>query len=240
MTTTAPSTWRGIDTRRVLPAADLALVTRFGEALMEADRLQVELAATLHQIRWHHTDAITVDTSPDDTEPPTGHRDPAGNAGIGPDRAAGDLKRMRRLIETAIAALDQAAAIAGSYPTGAEVSPEVEPTPGEDWCLACWKDAKYHSPVALRPDGMPRFKGLCRWCGEFRQTNRFEPPTWLLALKHRGERITDGMVDKAKEEHRRLHPKAKGKRKKPLVPDQPTRSERIDQLRQERAGRIRG
>lgn len=109
MTPTAHATWQGIDSRRVLPAADLALVTRFGEALMEADRLNLELAATLHQIRWFHVDAIAVDTSHDDTEPPTGHRDPAGNAGIGPDRSAADLRRMRRLIETAIGAIEQAA-----------------------------------------------------------------------------------------------------------------------------------
>lgn len=213
MTTTAPATWHGIDTRRVLPAHDQALVTRFGEALLEADRLQLELAATLHQIRWYHADGITVDTSHDDTEPPTGHRDPAGNAGIGPDRSAADLRRMRRHIETAITALEQASALAATYPTDVHQRPDVEPTPGEDWCLACWKDAKYHSPVALHPDGRRRFKGLCRWCGEFKAANGFEPPTWLLHEKHRGQFVTEGMVGNARAEHERERAarKAKGK-----------------------------
>ena len=87
-------------------------------------------------------------------------------------------------------------------------------TPGEDWCLACWKDAKYHSPVALHPDGRRRFKGLCRWCGEFKAANGFEPPTWLLHEKHRGQAITTGMVANAATEHQRERStKGKGKRK---------------------------
>ena len=212
-TETAPATWHGIDTRRLLPAADLALVTRLGEALMDADRLHLELPATIHQIRWHHAEGTTVDTSPDDTEPPTGHRDPAGNAGIGPDRAAGDLKRMRRLIETAIGALDQAAALAATYPTQVAPPADVESTPGEDWCLACWKDDKFHSPIAMRPDGRPRVKGLCSWCGEFKTANGFEPPTWLLHERHRGERINPMMVELARVEHQQLNAAKPGKGK---------------------------
>ena len=215
-TETAPATWHGIDTRRLLPAADLALVTRLGEALMDADRLHLELPATLHQIRWHHTEGIKTDTSPDPDEPPTGHSDPTGNAGIGPDRSAADLRRMRRLIETAIGAIEAATALAAGYPTQVHPPADVEPTPGEDWCLACWKDAKYHSPVALHPDGRRRFKGLCRWCGEFKAANGFEPPTWLLHEKHRGEHVTEGMVANARAEHARERAtkgKAKGKRR---------------------------
>lgn len=204
------ATWNGIDTRRVLPTSDLALVTRLGEALMEGDRLHLELPATLHQIRWHHTDGTKVDTTPDPDEPPTGHHDPTGNAGIGPDRSAADLRRMRRLIEAAINALDQAAGIAANYPTQAAMLPDLEPTPGEDWCRCCWKHDKVCQPVTTRPDGSPYYRGLCRWCGQWTKTLGGEPPTWMVRMRHRGEVITEGHAAKAKAEVARLKPKAKG------------------------------
>ena len=254
MTDIAPATWHGVDTRRLLPAADLALVTLDGEASTAHDRQHLELPATMHLMRdamagQPRAASYTPPSGPSsdrddpgaaDGEVATGHHDPTGDAAISGDRAAKDLRRLRFLVDQRVRITMELDALIASYPTQHQQSADVEPTPGEDWCLACWKDAKYHSPVALRPNGLPRFKGLCRWCGEFKAVNRFEPPTWLLALRHQGERITEGMVDQAREEHRRLHPPkaAEGKRRKLPQPDQVDRGDRLAEVREERRRRL--
>lgn len=226
MSTTAPSTWHSIDTRRVLPSADLALVTLDGEASIAHDRQHLELPATMHLMRdamagqpraASYTPPSTaanplhVDQGAVDGEVATGHHDPTGDAATTGDQAAGDLRRLRFLIDQRVKITMEIDQLLAGYPTQHQQRADVEPAPGEGWCLACWKDAKYHSPIALRPDGRPRHKGLCRWCGDFRQANGFEPPTWLLEIKHRGDRVTDGMVDKARLEARQS--KAKGRNK---------------------------
>jgi hypothetical protein len=224
----APSTWLGIDTRRLLPAADLALVTLDGEASMAHDRQHLELPATMHLMR----DAMAgqpkaasytppsgassdrEDPGAVDGEVSTGHHDPTGDAGTSGDRAVKDLRRLRFLVDQRVRITMEVDRLMAAYPTQHQLRPDIEATPGEDWCLSCWKDAKYHAPVALRPDGTQRFRGLCRWCGEFHQANGFEAPTWLLHLKHQGERITLGHVGKARDEHRQaMAAKGKGKRK---------------------------
>jgi hypothetical protein len=227
MTDIAHATWHGVDTRRLLPAADLALVQLDGEASTAHDRQHLELPATMHLMRdamagQPRAASYTPPSGPgSDREDPgaadgevaTGHHDPTGDAAITGDQAAKDLRRLRFLVDQRVRITMELDALIASYPTQHQQRADVEPTPGEDWCLACWKDAKYHSPVALHPDGRRRFKGLCRWCGEFKAANGFEPPTWLLHEKHRGQSVTEGMVAVARTEHLRDR-SAKGKAKR--------------------------
>lgn len=254
MTDIAPATWHGVDTRRLLPAADLALVTLDGEASTAHDRQHLELPATMHLMRdamagQPRAASYTPPSGPSsdrddpgaaDGEVATGHHDPTGDAAISGDRAAKDLRRLRFLVDQRVRITMELDALIASYPTQHQQSADVEPTPGEDWCLACWKDAKYHSPVALHPDGRRRFKGLCRWCGEFKAANGFEPPTKLLEVKHRGEHVTEGMVIEARAEHRRKQTaKGKGKRKvKP--PEMVSRADRLAEAAAERTSRLKG
>lgn len=35
-----------------------------------------------------------------------------------------------------------------------------------------------------------RYKNYCRWCGEWYAAHDSQPPEWVLAKHHRGERIT--------------------------------------------------
>lgn len=217
------ATWLSIDSRRALSARDQALVTRLGEALQAGDRLQLELPALLHLMRDHQAgqpraQSLTPSTGSshidDDAERPTGHHDPTGDAAITPDRAAHHQREIRRHLELAITHLSQAITIGQSYPSQATEPEDIEATPGKEWCRSCWKDRKYCEPITMRPDGQPYYRGLCRWCGAFASREGFEPPTDLVVLKHRGERITTPMVAAAKAEHRRLNPPKKTSKKR--------------------------
>lgn len=221
--TGAEATWLGIDSRRALSGSDQALVTRLAEALMAADRLQLELPALLHLMRDHQAgqpraQSLTPSSGSsyidDDTERPTGHHDPTGDAGIAPDQAARDQREIRRHLQLAMAHLDQAIGIGHSYPSQAGPQPEIDATPGTDWCRCCWKDDHYCEPIPVDTEGVPYYRGLCRWCGAFASREGFEPPTDLVVLKHRGERITAPMVAAAKAEHRRLNPPKKSSKKR--------------------------
>jgi len=219
------ATWLGVDSRRPLSGKDQAMVTRLVEALMEADRLALELPAVLHLMRDHQAgqpraQSLTPSTAggdwvDDDVERPTGHHDPTGDAAVRPDRAVSDQRQLHRHVEAAISHIDAAIAVANGYPTQAVEPADVEPTPGSELCKSCWKDRKYCQPVTLRPDGVPYHSGLCRWCGEARKSIGADPPTWMLERRHRGERITTTMIEKAKAEAQaqKIH-KSKGKGKK--------------------------
>ena len=63
----------------------------------------------------------------------------------------------------------------------------------EMWCTHCQRDDGHHSPRAERYRGLE----LCRWCGDFRQAEGVLPPLSLLKAHHRGERVTEAMVDAA-------------------------------------------
>lgn len=217
-------TWHPIDTRRVLPAADLALVTRWGEALMAGDRIHLELPAIMHLIRdamaghpqaahagergsprawcWAHertVDMCLADGSLCTGEIVAAHSDPTGTAAVSGDRAAADLADLRRLVEMHCRLMDQLHAIATRYPAQAQTRADVEAQPGEDWCRSCWRDRKYHEPVGRKATGVPYYRGLCRWCGQLaRDLGVVLPPLELVERKHRGERITEGMVAEAK------------------------------------------
>ena len=229
-------TWTHIDSRRVMSAADQALVTRWGEALMAGDRIHLELPALMHLMRdamagqpqaahagergtpsaWCWAHERTVDACHRDDllcsgEVTASHSDPAGNAAVSGDRAAADLRDVRRLVELHCRIVDQLHAVASRYPAHPEPRTDIEATPGEDWCRSCWRDGKYHEPIGQRANGQPYYRGLCRWCGQLAKTiGAALPPLDLVERKHRGERITDGMVEAAKTDTKR---KAKGRKK---------------------------
>lgn len=62
--------------------------------------------------------------------------------------------------------------------------------PGDDWCACCYAADRTFEPVSVR------YKGLCRWCGDFRAEQGQRPPAELVKARHRGERITSQMVDR--------------------------------------------
>lgn len=86
------------------------------------------------------------------------------------------------------------------------------------WCVSCHRDNGYCEPVSMRPDGTRRYRDFCTWCGEFvaqqerlrkaaqtgakRKKKKGEgtvplPPIELVQARHRGDRITQQMVDRA-------------------------------------------
>lgn len=81
------------------------------------------------------------------------------------------------------------------------------------WCISCHRDSGYCEPVAMRPDGTRRYRDFCIWCGEFiatqerlttakkkkakKKTGAPLPPLELVKARHRGDRITQQMVDRA-------------------------------------------
>lgn len=88
------------------------------------------------------------------------------------------------------------------------------------WCVSCHRDSGYCEPVSMRPDGTRRYRDFCTWCGEFvaqqerlrkaTQTGKRKkkkdgtvplPPIELVQARHRGDRITQQMVDRALGRH---------------------------------------
>lgn len=89
------------------------------------------------------------------------------------------------------------------------------------WCVSCWRDNHYLEPVAMRPDGSRRYRDYCSWCGVYvadakkRQAATEDgkkrkkkgkkqqpaqdilPPLELVIARHRGDRITQRMVEQA-------------------------------------------
>lgn len=90
------------------------------------------------------------------------------------------------------------------------------------WCTSCWADGCHQSPVSMRPNGERRYRDHCLWCGEFIAAhNGVKPPLELLQARHRGDKITQAMIDQAfanlddeKRQAKADRKKAKAKRKK--------------------------
>lgn len=220
----AAHTWSPVDSRRILDDNDSQLLTRLVDALADAGHLALQLPALANIMRDHENGqpraaTYTPSSAPaphateDEAEAPTGHTDPTGDAGITHDQARRDERNLRKHLNTAIAAIYRATAIAAAYPAEAATRPEIEATPGEDWCRCCWKDDHYCEPIPLDTTGAPYYRGLCRWCGAFKAREGFEPPTNLVEVHHRGDRVTPGMVATARLEWQRLNTK-KGRKKK--------------------------
>lgn len=140
--------------------------------------------------------------------PATDYADPTGVAAASPDRAEEHLRTFLKAAKAISGATVHMAALATLYPAQAEERP---PTPDQDGpddkhCVNCWLDDKYPQLVTLDPKGKPYYPRRCKKCGEFEAANGFPKPRNLLRLTHMHKRITQGMVDAAIREHKRLHP----------------------------------
>lgn len=148
--------------------------------------------------------------------------DHVGRAAVGHDMAAADMRAMRQLLHALVDSTVKMVAIADSYPTSTVEleKPDASDLVGTEWCRCCWKDDRYMEPITLRQSGpqagRPYFTGLCLWCGRMRSTLGFEPPTWLVAMHHRGERINEGHLERARRERPAEAPAKprKGKKRK--------------------------
>lgn len=62
---------------------------------------------------------------------------------------------------------------------------------GEGWCSSCYRDAGW-----LEPEHEGRYRGLCRFCGEWRAANGEIPPAGLVRWRHRNphRRLTEQVV----------------------------------------------
>lgn len=131
-------------------------------------------------------------------------------AALAPDTATTEL----RLIATDAQAIVRAARrIARIY------QPHLEPVPTapttndipDDWCRSCWRNDHHHTPVALRPNGVPYYAGLCRWCGAFKHEHKGTlPDLELIRIRHTRRITTNDIADWQK---RRAAAKAKKAKK---------------------------
>lgn len=70
------------------------------------------------------------------------------------------------------------------------------------WCRSCYRDDQYLEPVHVNKHGRV-YRDYCRWCGDWEAESRrigrtpTEPPLAIIKARHRGERITERMVEAA-------------------------------------------
>lgn len=84
--------------------------------------------------------------------------------------------------------------LAAKHPQRGQLSPA---NAGDGWCTSCYRNAGHLEPIALRPDGTPRYRQLCRWCGEWASAHDGDhPPVAILREKHAGRRITQTLVQR--------------------------------------------
>jgi hypothetical protein len=226
-------TWISTESRQHLAEGDQELVLQLADEIEQARQLSLKLPAVLHVMRdgmsgqpqaprrgsgdgpsawcWTH-ERTTVECDREGLlctgELLAGPSDPTGNAAVGGDRAAGDYRRLRREVEQLQVLLSRMVKTTAPYAVEHLTSEILVPTAGDDWCRSCWKDNKYCEPVSRRPNGSAWYKGLCRWCGQASKELGGEPPTWLVERRHRGDRVTAGMMERA-----RLEIHARGKKK---------------------------
>lgn len=80
-----------------------------------------------------------------------------------------------------------------------------------EWCVSCYRDNRHCEPAARG-----RYKGLCRWCGDWQKDYEDVPPLKIVEARHRGQRITTAMAERevAVQRAERARQKAAKKRKK--------------------------
>lgn len=137
----------------------------------------------------------------------TGPSDPAGSAAMAVDVAVKDRARLAFLLDRAYQEMDAAMAVLAAWPVHPAEREDVEPSPGSEWCVVCWKDDRYCEPITTRASGQPYYRDRCRWCGDMTKLLGTDPPTSMVRRRHRGERISQAEIAKAKKP-------SKGKAKK--------------------------
>lgn len=228
------SAWHPIDTHPLLSAADRDTVHDATQAAHQLDALMRAIPATLAAIRdsangqpraattetshaaptawcWDHQRELTrclaeqLDCAGDVIDQPS---DPVGEAAITDDRTTAHRNEIIRRLRSITRDVHELHAITALYPAD-PFEPASASGPGGDWCRSCWRDGQYHQPIDRDKDGDPYYAGLCRWCGDFNSKERFLPPVEILNHRHRGERVTEGMVAEARKAHRTQAKKVK-------------------------------
>lgn len=219
--------WVSIESRLVVSAQDQAAVEQLDGAVAALSSLARRFPSLLHLIRddragqprsglaapsghqdpwcWDHerpaSQCIEDSGWPCSGELLAGPSDPTGTAAVSGDRAAGDHRALLAEVTKLTDLVDRLVRRAAMYPAQAVERESVEAGPGDEWCRSCWKDSKYCTPVTIKPGtSTPFYRGLCRWCGQTAKEIGGDPPTWLLEVRHRGDRINQGHIDKAKAE----------------------------------------
>lgn len=221
--------WVSIESRLALSAQDEEIVRHLAAASMALADLTARFPAVLHLLRddaagqprsglgrssgdqdpwcWAHerpTSRCLAEFGwPCAGELSSGPSDPTGSAAVAGDRASIDRLEFGRDVQKLAQLVDRMVKRSATYPTLAVEMDTVDAGPGEEWCRVCWKDNKHCTPVTLKPGTRtPFYRGLCRWCGQTRREIGGDPPTWLVAMRHRGERIHEGVLAKARAELR--------------------------------------
>jgi len=221
---TAPR-WTSIDTRRVVPSAELELLGHARSASHVLGRLVVEAPAVLHGMRdamagqpraasaervpspvpwcWDHERTIVDCRRADELcegEVLAGPADPTGTAAAGgdlADRHYRDFKRRLQAVARMVAELD---ALAAMYPANALTDESQPAGPGPKHCRLCWADGQRMKEIETDSKGNPFYKGLCRRCGRWRAIlgGYADPPQWFIVRLNRGDNITAGIEAKAR------------------------------------------
>jgi len=239
--------WVTADSRRVrLPTDDQDRVDRMADAITEMGKLHRRLPAILSMMRdcqlgvpggggdgpvWNWCKEHERSTRECDAlgllceGEPDVRSDPTGNAGVGFDHAARDYRDALRLADLVTSTARRLSILAAGYPTDQVIldAPEPDDLIGTKYCRACYKDNKDLTEVTLRKSGKaagrPYFAGLCKWCGDRAADIGGDPPVWMVAMHHRGDRVGPGHLARARQElaakpKTRTTSKGKGKRRK--------------------------
>ncbi len=233
--TTSTDQWVGVDAARPVSRDDEPTYKHLDEAIRELEHLRDSFGGITKEIReceagrpssavpWclTHSQASSrcIGRGCDVATPP-GHSDPTGDTALTRDRAREHRRDFLHALDAgasaAIRHARRASEIADLYPAQAERK-ALPPDPGGDWCRSCYRDHGYLEPVALRPGGGVRRAGYCRWCGEFKGAEGFDPTVQMVQARHRGSRITEGMVEQARKAHRATTaPRRKAKKGKKM------------------------
>lgn len=182
----------------------------------DGDRARARLWCATHERSMAQCEATDLDCSIDRDRQIS---DPTGVAAVGHDQAAVDLGHLRHLLGQLTATTVRLVALAEAYPTEAV---ERQQLSGDDevgtvYCVCCYKDDRRLELITVRASGQRAgkkyYRDRCKWCGERTELLGFDPPKWMVAAHHRGERITAGMMQKAMAE-RPASSAAKGKKGK--------------------------
>lgn len=164
---------------------------------MNLSELLSDLDEAAARLRIARVYAVTAWKRMGEQEPtiptPTGATPPLD----APDRFVShdQQQRDRRLLERATQTVFREATAVYDVATrwGQPAAEPVEAdAPDDMWCRSCWRDDKHHEPISVG-----RYKAWCRFCGDWRAANKRLPPVEILEARHRGQRITTQMVDRA-------------------------------------------
>lgn len=166
---------------------------------------RINIAVGLIQDAWHRLD----DDSPGF---PGGHEGSGSGASqpertdLARDQAYADLRALKQALQENLRSSTRIYDVASRWGIR---SVEVEGQLPVEWCASCYRDNKHCEPTAHG-----RYKGLCRFCGDWRAAHKIVPPLEIIEARHRGRRITSVMVQRALAQQRIEQAQQKQKAKK--------------------------